>query len=346
MKLRKFAVAATLLVCSYANATYTAYMYQNGPNVEVTGSGSFNTSALTLIGGGGMISPQMTASAALLAFGATGYSYFQGVTGPTSFGPSNITMLGSSQSGQQTGISGISGTIIVPAGYVSGTALSGGAIWNGATLAGLGVTPGTYIWTWGVGPTADSLTLRISLAAPASVSATKTVGGPLTVGSMVTYTVVMSNTGIGSQPDNPGNEFTDVLPSGVTLVSASATSGTAVATVGTNTVAWNGSIPAGGSVTLTITATVKPAAVGAVVTNQGTVAYDSNGGGTNSALSVTDDPGVGGVSDPTSFTIAALPAAAAIPTLSDWALMGLASFVVMLGLAHMRRRNQIGTRHH
>jgi hypothetical protein len=37
----------------------------------------------------------------------------------------------------------------VPAGYVSGTALSDTAIYSGTTLAALGVTPGTYVWTWG-----------------------------------------------------------------------------------------------------------------------------------------------------------------------------------------------------
>jgi hypothetical protein len=37
----------------------------------------------------------------------------------------------------------------VPTGYVSGTALSDTAIYSGTTLAALGVTPGTYVWTWG-----------------------------------------------------------------------------------------------------------------------------------------------------------------------------------------------------
>lgn len=339
---RGLLAAVALLASGISHAAYTAYMYQNGPNVEVTGSGSFNTSALTLIGGGGMLSPQMKASAAVLAFGATGYSYFQGVTGPTSFGPSNITMLGSSQSGQQTGVSGIGGTIIVPTGYVSGTALSGGAIWNGATLAGLGVTAGTYTWNWGAGPTADSFTLRITSGPPANVTATKTVSGSFDVGSAATYTVILSNSGIGTQQDNPGNEFTDVLPAGVTLVSTNATSGTAVASVGANTVTWNGSIPAGGSVTLTIVATVKPAAAGTVVMNQGTVAYDSNGDGTNDASSLTDDPSVGGATDPTGFTIAASPtiAPAAIPTLSEWALLGLSSILAMFGIARVRRRQR------
>jgi len=46
--------------------------------------------------------------------------------------------------------------------------------------------------------------------------------------STATYTVVLSNSSTFAQQDNPGNEFIDVLPAGLTLVSASATSGTAV----------------------------------------------------------------------------------------------------------------------
>ena len=72
--------------------------------------------------------------------------------------------------------------------------------------------------------------------------------GTFQVGGTVTYTVVLTNNGTGNQADNAGNEFTDVLPAGLTLVSATATSGTAVATVGTNTVTWNGSLaPLGGT---------------------------------------------------------------------------------------------------
>ena len=48
----------------------------------------------------------------------------------------------------------------VPRGYVSGTALSDLAIYSGKTFATLGVTPGTYLWTWGAGAN-QNFTLKI-----------------------------------------------------------------------------------------------------------------------------------------------------------------------------------------
>jgi hypothetical protein len=55
--------------------------------------------------------------------------------------------------------------LVVPAGYISGTALSEDSTWNNQTFGDLGVTPGTYVWTWGSGSTADSFTLIIGAAA-------------------------------------------------------------------------------------------------------------------------------------------------------------------------------------
>jgi uncharacterized repeat protein (TIGR01451 family) len=178
----------------------------------------------------------------------------------------------------------------------------------------------------------------IGAAPGAVVSGTKTVSaGPYTVGGTVTYTVKLTNSGTGAQADNPGNELTDVLPPGLALTAAMATSGTAAANLGTNTVTWNGAIPVGGSVTITITATILPAAAGHTVSNQGTIAYDSDGNGTNDATALTNDPGVPGSANPTNFTVA--PATGQdIPTLSSLGLLLLVSSLAGLALARLKRR--------
>lgn len=136
----------------------------------------------------------------------------------------------------------------------------------------------------------------------ALVTGTKTVSGAFAAGGSITYTIVLRNTGGGAQPNAAGDELTDVLPSSLTLVSAAASAGSAVATAATNTVTWNGSIASGATVTVTIHATVKAAAAGAI-SNQGTVRYDGNGDGANDASTLTDDPGLPGAADPTVFTV-------------------------------------------
>ena len=136
----------------------------------------------------------------------------------------------------------------------------------------------------------------------ALVSGTKTVTGTFVPSGAITYTVVLTNTGSGTQANNPGNEFTDVLPATLTLVSASATGGTATATVATRTVTWNGSIGAGAAVTVTIQATINASvAAGTSISNQGQISYDSDGNGTNEANGLTDDPTVVGTTNPTVF---------------------------------------------
>jgi len=176
-----------------------------------------------------------------------------------------------------------------------------------------------------------------------TVSGTKTVSGTFTPGGAVTYTVVLTNSGPGAQADNAGDEFTDVLPSTLTLVSATATSGTATATVVTNTVTWNGSLAAGASVSITINATINPAVTpGTTISNQGTIAYDADANGANESSAVTDDPSTAPPGDPTSFQVAAEPPPppppAEIPALDGLGLAVLAALLSLAGALVLRRR--------
>ena len=79
----------------------------------------------------------------------------------------------SSGSGDRVGIDQDSGELFAPAGYVSGSSLSSSDTWDSRNFASLGVTPGTYVWTWGSGADADSFTLQIGATAvpePASLT--------------------------------------------------------------------------------------------------------------------------------------------------------------------------------
>jgi uncharacterized repeat protein (TIGR01451 family) len=170
----------------------------------------------------------------------------------------------------------------------------------------------------------------------AALQATKTVAGSFVEGGAITYTVVVTNAG-STQADNPGNEFSDVLPGGVTLVSAAATSGTAVATVATNTVTWNGALGVGASVTITINATIKAGTAGTTISNQGAVFFDTDANNTNESSALSDDPGTGAANDPTSFQVASV---IQVPALSE---IGTAVFVLLLTLAAFMALRQRGT---
>jgi uncharacterized repeat protein (TIGR01451 family) len=177
----------------------------------------------------------------------------------------------------------------------------------------------------------NSATDTNTVTAGAQVSGTKTVSSTqVTPGGAVTYTIVLRNTGNGVQGNNPGNEFTDVLPALFNFGSVTATSGTAAFAAGT--VTWNGSIAVGGTVTITISGTLSGGAQsGQTVNNQGTISFDGNGDGTNESTAPTDNPAVGGPADPTGFVVAA---PLAIPANDRLALLLL---VLALAVVAMRR---------
>jgi len=60
-----------------------------------------------------------------------------------------------------------------------------------------------------------------------------------------------------------------------------------VATVASNTVTWDGEIPAGGSVTITINAAIN-AAAGTLISNQASFKFDGDGDALNEATGSTE----------------------------------------------------------
>ncbi len=166
----------------------------------------------------------------------------------------------------------------------------------------------------------------------AHLTAIKAVtGGDLQPGGTVTYTITLTNSGTGATFDDPGDELVDTLPPPLTLVAATASLGT-VTTAG-NTVRWNGGVPAGGTVTITIAATIATAAGGAVagslVSNQATIAYDPARSGTDTTTLPTAAPDGGG---PTTFAIG--QPIAEVPALAP---IGLAALALALAAAAVAR---------
>jgi hypothetical protein len=99
----------------------------------------------------------------------------------------------------------------------------------------------------------------------------------------------------------------------------------------------NGAIPAGGSVTITITATVNNGTQNQTLCNQGNINFDADGNGINEATALTDNPAVGGGNDQTCF-VAVSGSAAEIPTLGELGLAALCLLLAGAAMLRLRRR--------
>lgn len=231
--------------------------------------------------------------------------------------------------GNTSGSGNINDTLTLPASssvtYTATCTVSGGATGTIANTATITAPQGQT----DSDPSNNSATDTDTVTQGATVGGTKTASqGTVSPGGSFSYTVVLTNSGQGTQGDNPGDEFTDVLPAGVTGTSVSATSGTA--TLVGNTVTWNGSIAPSGSVTITINATLSGGATsGSTIDNQGTINFDSNGDGTNDATAQTDNPALPGAADPTGIVVGA---PLSVPVNSTWMLVLLGLGLALFGL--------------
>jgi PEP-CTERM motif len=164
------AILGVMVAGGQADAAVVVNVYQSGDNVVATGNGradltdlAYDVTALAGVGAGavwGAFGAVFVAPSA----SAEGEVYLS-VSGPASFGTGGLAT-GSSGSGDMFGVIASplawgAPALIVPAGYVSGTSLSGSSIFDGVTIASLGLTPGTYVYTWGTSADADSLTVNI-----------------------------------------------------------------------------------------------------------------------------------------------------------------------------------------
>jgi uncharacterized repeat protein (TIGR01451 family) len=145
------------------------------------------------------------------------------------------------------------------------------------------------------------------------------IDGSQVAGGTVTYTFLLLNGGPAAQSNAM---FSDPLPAGLTFVSASASSGTV--TLG-NPVTWNGPIPVGGMVTITITAMIGPMTKGMTFCNAPSVAFDRDGDGIDESAAFAV---------PCCFLVPQV-----IPALSGSALMVLALLLTLVALRRLRRRS-------
>jgi hypothetical protein len=162
------------LVVTPAKASFIMTLMQSDTSVVGTGSGTINLFALT---------PANFVSTAPAVSGPQGFAAlgpesttaaYTAVSGPSSFGSGGF-FAASTGSGDTVGISiegVITDVLFLPVNYVSGASLSDSATWDNATITSLGLTPGTYTWTWGSRASADSFTVQIDASIPEPGSVT------------------------------------------------------------------------------------------------------------------------------------------------------------------------------
>jgi hypothetical protein len=176
LPLTLFAIAVTSLCFVRPVQAYTVTLRQMGANVVANGGGAIDLMGLifqestfgTITGIRANTGSIGTGPLAQLNF-----DVYTGFTGPTSFG-SGVSFFPNTGSGDFVGIFGLAGQIFVPQGYFSGAALSDSMTFDNATFASLGVTPGTYVWTWGDGAN-QNIMLQIE-AVPDSGSTVSLLG--------------------------------------------------------------------------------------------------------------------------------------------------------------------------
>jgi hypothetical protein len=166
------ATLAIVIMCGFslrsAQAGYIVTLRQIGPDVVAIGSGTIDLADLTLLfSNDPTVNARLIPEVAQIVMGSTTggnvSDFYTGFSGPTNFGSGFITDA-SAGAGDSVALYNYppfgANELGVPTGYVSGNPLSDRDIYSGQTFSTLGVTPGTYVWTWGTGVHADSFTLR------------------------------------------------------------------------------------------------------------------------------------------------------------------------------------------
>lgn len=179
MSIRKTAFLITIALSGFtstaAHGAFIVSIQQVGNNVVATGSGTINTSALTQNSGSGGVIGFIESGIGLLDLAPFGGPVipthsWTGIIGPSNFGSNFFANDADFGNGDGVGVFGSGNLLNLPIAYVSGATLSDSATWLNQTFSSLGVTPGTYVWTWGSGPTADSFTMIAVAPEPASMA--------------------------------------------------------------------------------------------------------------------------------------------------------------------------------
>jgi hypothetical protein len=174
------ATATLALALGQAHAAYVINAVEIGGDVVLTGGGSINLDgAVFSFVGLGVVTPLVSPTDSFVSIGRGVPAFYTVAISGSPFGVGTTVGAGPGLSdGPFVGVLPGGSVLYVPAGYVSQDLLPvSTATFENATFASLGMTPGSYVWSWGdrTANTFDTLTLNIGpqptgVPAPAALS--------------------------------------------------------------------------------------------------------------------------------------------------------------------------------
>lgn len=161
--MRSVSIVALLVgLCGNGQAAVIFTATESGGNVVISGGGTINLFGLedgSVLEAGAAVNPTTGYLGVGTGSDVDSQTYFP-VSGPTDFGPGFASPGPDFSDGDLFGRFS-PGNLFVPLDYNSGAPFTSSSTWVGQSIASLGMTPGTYVWTWGEGATADSMTLTV-----------------------------------------------------------------------------------------------------------------------------------------------------------------------------------------
>jgi hypothetical protein len=150
------AVAAAALCSAPAGATVTININEVGSDIVATASGSLDLTGLVSLGDfNNNAADSLVSALAVVEVGVPGppesVTVYSTLTGPSNWGSvnANAGAAATSYSGTQFGIQNLGSglEVDVPAGYTSGSAISGTSTFLSQSFASLELVPGQYVYT-------------------------------------------------------------------------------------------------------------------------------------------------------------------------------------------------------
>jgi hypothetical protein len=185
------AVAFGLFGTAPAEAEFVIDFEQVGSDVVASGSGSIDTAGLTFFSSTTTSTSfgSLTANVANFSAGTisspTIIDVYTGLSGPNDFGQISIQgqpTKASATSGSPFVMNGSAHSVALSDTYVSGSAFSNSSTFANNTFSSLGLKPGVYTYTFGSGPTSDSIVVEVGSSVPEPATWAMMILGLLGVG--------------------------------------------------------------------------------------------------------------------------------------------------------------------